>query len=299
MSKITTCITIAFSDQRRASGSFIYLDSEATFDAIESLGFVETTKKPKGSLDRYLEVVLEEDDPRIFEIQKALQDYEMTHYPHRFERRAFNDREYAIRRERVYSREEICQAELLRIAGSERKFAEFAPDHSGEVYVVEISQHLKNKIDFGCSYFHVGVLMSGRLKAALEAEGLAAVKFQEASFDKPPKTDTKRLWQFGSTVRMPACKTQRQDTHGAFVTEDGPPAGNLGYYWDDAGFQPAELVYSRADVEQLPRFDIAMTQEFVGEPFAPYREIIVTQRFREAMEKQGVKTALWAPVHLV
>lgn len=125
------------------------------------------------------------------------------------------------------------------------------------------------------------------------------MKFKEASYEKPRRPGFKSLWQFGSTVRMPACKTRRQDTHGGFVTEDGPPAGNLGYYWDDAGFQPAELVYSRADVEQLPRFDIAMTQEFVGESFAPYREIIVTQRFREAMEKHGVKTALWAPVRLV
>lgn len=299
MPEITIQIVAVFSDQRRALGKYVHIDSEPVFEAIESLGFEETTKNPKGSLDRYLNIAIKEDDPRIFKIQKILEDYGMVHYPHRFERRAFYDREYVIRRERVYSRAEICQAELLRLAGSERKFAEFAPDRSGEVYVVKISQHLKSKIDFGCSYYHVSVLMSAQLKAALESEKLAAVKFKEASYEKPPKPGTKRLWQFGSTVTMPACQTVRQDTHGAFVTEDGPPKGELGYYWDDAGFQPAELVYNRAEVERLPRFDIAMTREFVGEPFAPYREIIVTQRFREAMEKHGVTTAEWAPVRLV
>lgn len=297
--QITIQIVAVFGDQRRALGKYLHIDSEPVFEAIESLGFEETTKNPKGSLDRYLNIAIKEDDPRIFKIQKILEDYGMVHYPHRFERRAFYDREYSVHRERVYSREEICQAELLRLAGSERKFAEFAPDRTGEVYVVEISQHLKNKIDFGRSYYHVSVLMSEKLKTALKATKLAAVKFKEASYEKPRRPGFKSLWQFGSTVRMPACKTRRQDTHGDFVSEDGPPAGKLGYYWDDAGFQPAELVYSRAAVEQLPRFDIAMTQEFVGEPFAPYREIIVTQRFREAMEKHGVKTALWAPVRLV
>ena len=299
MPQITARIVAVFSDQRRASGKYIYIDSEPTFDAIESLGFEETSKTPKGELNRYLDVVLGESDPRISDVQKILADYGMAHYPHGSERRAFNDREYAIRRERVYSRGEICQAELLRLAGSSRKFADFMTDSSGEVYVVEVNQHLKNKIDFGCSYYHVSVLMSEKLKTALKAAKLAAVKFKEASYEKPRRPGFKSLWQFGSTVRMPACKTQRQDTHGGFVNEDGPPAGKLGYYWDDAGFQPAELVYSRADVEQLPHFDIAMTQEFVGEPSAPYREIIVTQRFREAMEKHGVKTALWAPVRLV
>lgn len=230
---------------------------------------------------------------------RILKEHGMVHFPHHFQRRELADKEFVIRRERVYSREEICQAELLRLAGSSRKFADFAPDSSGEIYVVEVNQHLKNKIDFGRSYYHVSVLMSEKLKAALMADKLTAAKFQEASYDKPPKPGFKRLWQFGSTVRMPSCKTQRQDTHGNFVNDDGPPVGSLGYYWDDAGFQPAELVYSRAEIERLPRFDIAMTREFVGEPFAPYREIIVTQRFREAMEKHGIKTAEWAPVRLV
>lgn len=299
MPKIICELWVEDYGQNDSSTGHVYVDSSLLIELLEDLGFQETRKIARGTRGRRVHIYVPEDDSRWSQVQKILKDYGLEWYPHFIDRRAFTDREYVIRRERVYSREEICQAELLRLAGSERKFAEFAPDRSGEVYVVEISQHLKNKIDFGCSYFHVSVLMSEKLSKALKAAKLAVVKFKEASYDKPPKPDTKRLWQFGSTVRMPACKTPRQDTHGGFVTEDGPPAGKLGYYWDDAGIQPAELVYSRADVEQLPHFDIAMTREFVGEPFAPYREIIVTQRFREAMEKHGVKTAQWAPVRLV
>lgn len=299
MPKTTYELWVEDYGQKHCSTGHVYVDSPSLIEFFEELGFEETRKIVRGMRGRRVHIHVSEDDPRWPRVQEILKDYDLEWYPHFIDRRSFTDREYVIRRERVYSREEICQAELLRLAGSQRKFAEFAPDRSGEVYVVELSQHLKSKIDFGCSYYHVSVLMSGRLKDALEAEGLTAVNFKEASYEKPPKPDTKRLWQFGSTVKMPACQTVRQDTHGNFVNDDGPPAGSLGYYWDDAGFQPAELVYNRAEVEQLPPFDIAMTREFVGEPFAPYREIIVTQRFREAMEKHGVKTADWAPVRLI
>jgi len=299
MPTITCEISVHDNGNHWSAGGGIFWDSSAIIESLEDLGFEEQRKIPRGNPGRWVRVRALEKDPRWPLVWRILKDHGLEWFPHFIERRAFNDREYTIRRERVYSREEICQAELLRLAGSQRKFAEFAPDRSGEVYVVELSQHLKSKIDFGCSHYHVSVLMSGRLKDALEAEGLTAVNFKEASYEKPPKPDTKRLWQFGSTVKMPACQTVRQDTHGNFVNDDGPPAGSLGYYWDDAGFQPAELVYNRAEVEQLPPFDIAMTREFVGEPFAPYREIIVTQRFREAMEKHGVKTADWAPVRLI
>ncbi len=299
MPLITIELTVEDYGRIECRGNHVFIASQKVIEDLEDLGFEEKRQIPRGKPGRRVSIRIPEYDSRWSQVREILKDYGLDWYPHFIERRAFNNREYAVQRERVYSREEICQAELLRLAGSSRKFADFMTDSSGEVYVVEVNQHLKNKIDFGCSYYHVSVLMSEKLKAALMKDKLVAAHFKEASYEKPPKPGFKRLWQFGSTVRMPACQTQRQDTHGNFVTEDGPPAGKLGYYWDDAGFQPAELVYSRAEVEQLPPFDIAMTREFVGEPFAPYREIIVTQRFREAMEKHGVKTAEWAPVRLV
>lgn len=243
-------------------------------------------------------VSADEHDSRLAQAFEILKSHGFELYPHSIVNRELAERLFVVRRDRTYAHEEILSAELLRLVGSSKSFAEFRTDESGESFEVEITPRLKNKIDFGCSPYHVGVLMSERLKLRLEAAKLAATNFKPVRYNKPPKPDTKRLWQFESTVPMPVCQTQRQDTNGHFVTENGPPKSG-GYYWDDAGYIPQELVFKREEVQKLAPFDIAMTQEFVGESFAPYREIIVTQHFREAMEKHGVKTAEWAPVRLV
>lgn len=266
-------------------------------EAIEELGFEEVTKTPKGNQGRRLRLISSDNDPRWPQIIQILRDYGMEWYPHYSERRDAADKEYVIHRRRTYTREEICAAELLYIFGAAKPFADFRTDESGDGFLVEVNRRLGNRRDFGNSYYHPAVLMSERLKLLLEGDKLEATGFKPVRYDKPLKPDTKRLWQLESMIRMPTCLTQRQADDGRFVSEAG--LLNVWVNWDDAGYIPAELVFSRSEVQKLPSFDIAMTQELVGSPYSPQREIIVTQRFREAMEKHGVKTAQWVPVRLI
>lgn len=297
MPQITNELIIEDYGEQRSSGRYLFIDSRTVIEQLENIGFEEVRKIPKGSRGRRIAVSIPADDARWQQILNILKAHGMTWYPHYSVESKQTDK-FVFWRYRAYTREEICASELLRITGATKPFADFRTDETGDGFLVEVNRRLNNQRDFGTSYYDTTVLMSERLKLHLEADKLVATNFKPVCYDKPLKPDTKRLWQFESTVRMPACLTLRQADDGSFVTQFGPPKVG-GYYWDDAGYIPAELAFKREDVGKLPLFDIAMTQEFVGQSYASSREIIVTQRFREAMEKHGVKTAEWAPVRLV
>lgn len=283
--------------RRPSTGNHVWIDSWETFGAIQNLGIEETTKNPSETEPSILAVEAPATDERWPHVWMILKEYGLELFPHSIVRREKADQEFVIARRRTYTREEIQAAELLRITGSSKPFADFSTDESGDSFEVEVNRRLNNRRDFGTSYYHTVVLMSERLKLLLEEDRLSAINCKPVRYDKPIKPETKRLWQFESFVRMPLCRTPRQADDGTFVNEPGPL--KIWTCWDDAGYTPAELVFKREEVAMLPSFDIAMTREFVGSPYSPQREIIVTQRFREAMEKHGVKTAEWAPVRLV
>jgi hypothetical protein len=70
-------------------------------------------------------------------------------------------------------------------------------------------------------------------------------------------------------------------------------------WWDDGARDPVTLRYERAKMEALGPFDIAMTNERVGQTEqGAYRQCIVSQRFREVMTRLKVRGVRYVPVEL-
>ena len=140
-----------------------------------------------------------------------------------------------------------------------------------------------------------GLLLGPRLHELLMQSGLAGLDFIPVQYDHPERA-TRQLWQFGHKVVLPGCLLPRQGVHGLDYLE----GDQTGAYWDEGGYEPQELRFHRREVEALGEFDVARTKEKIGINSGHYRaEVIVSQRFREVLEKAGIKTIDYVPVRLV
>ncbi len=107
------------------------------------------------------------------------------------------------------------------------------------------------------------------------------------------------LWRFASSLVLPRSLLRIQDEDGRFTDPDSWPNKTFNSkYWDDDGYGPVELRYRRCDVVPMLPFDVAFTYERMGGGRYSFRELVVSQRFREVMEELGQKDIEYAPVRL-
>lgn len=98
---------------------------------------------------------------------------------------------------------------------------------------------------------------------------------------------------------MPTCLTELIKNNGLTCTEDQE--------WEEFEVRNFEtrydaplLKYSRRDMESIEPFDIALTKERVyGDYYSAYRLVIVSQSFRQLMQKLKIKDLDYTPVELV
>lgn len=157
-------------------------------------------------------------------------------------------------------------------------------------------------------------VVSNRFRKRFEEAGLVGLKLHDITWyfqarwhgwdEVDPIEDPRARQWMGSSVRMPLCLTPRRYTEGpdvgGLVTKKKP--GHRHCY-DSEGLAPSILRFSRAAVEKLGEFDVAVTQErthqtqeYMGpnDP-AEFRDadywlpdLIVSRRFKEWFAHSGL-----------
>lgn len=178
-----------------------------------------------------------------------------------------------------------------------------------EHYIAKADRRLKARWEFGSLGYLPAYAMNTRLKDVLVQQQMKGFHPRVVLFDKPEKA-IKELWQPWSDVVMPRCLLPLKNNIGEPTTPD-----NLAHpieYTDrirDPGrgvhyccgpYRETELCYSATEVVELGDFDIALTQERVGgTKGVAFRELIVSQRFRQVLRREKLCGMEYQPVRLL
>ncbi len=156
----------------------------------------------------------------------------------------------------------------------------------------------KNQVELGQPDVGIGLLCTRGFVDALHDAGIKEARWDEVHYYNPSKV-IKPIGVLSSGIQMPPCLTPRQG-EGGEVWMPGGLQGHTSAYWDDEGYVPPELKFERAALASLGAFDIAITREKTGHPPGYYiHTLVVSQRFREFVEKRKVRNANFVPVKLV
>jgi hypothetical protein len=153
--------------------------------------------------------------------------------------------------------------------------------------------------DYYCRY---GCLANSRaqvvrddLKKVLEKEGLSGLRFNPIQYQwirgGPDGKTLPPHWMLGSTVTMPPTLTPM------VATPEDQDADPIVYPKEYELIWPEELEYDADEVAKLGPFDIAQGRERFYLPCF-WREILVSQRFREVFEKLSIGGCDFQPVRL-
>jgi hypothetical protein len=146
----------------------------------------------------------------------------------------------------------------------------------------EWSQQIGN-VDGWHNYF-----IHPNVRTHFENAGLRLI-YHPLEWDNP-KAAQGTFWEIDTPHTMPDCLTpMSQDELGM-------------RFFEDAGCEPAELRYRRADVATMGGFDAAWTKEEIGVPGEPREgghHLVVSQRFRRACVDYGLDHVDFIPVRLV
>lgn len=146
----------------------------------------------------------------------------------------------------------------------------------------------------------VGYAWPGRLprfvnddfKNELVAENLLGLTFLPVLWDYPKKAKG-NFWQISSDIAMPAC---------LLPVINVPQTRQPWTTYDDGGHFPQELVFRQSEVKAIEPFDVALTSPEEAIHCGPNswtRNVIVSQRFRQVLNKLKVTNAELVPVHFV
>ncbi|MGI8605162.1 MAG: hypothetical protein ACR2OZ_19495 [Verrucomicrobiales bacterium] len=271
------------------------------FKRILELGFPEISQRPLGTIGAFIKVQATEDDPMLRAALDLLA--RAGHFPsdHQIAPLGECDRYFRIRKERKYNKPELDQSEYLCLCATVpwRIIATAWSANPTSDWTVVVDYKQRGQSPLGTFDCFPGILVSEPVKALMEPE-LENVRFVEVQYDKPEAV-TKRLWKFDSERKMPRCLLRRQNMEGELLPKgELMPDPRLGGYWDEGGYIPPELVFNGSEVATIEPFDVAVTQEMVGDRTTLARpEVIVSQRFRELMERKKLKGVTYAPVRLV
>lgn len=294
----------------RPYASSVWLTDLAAVRAVEAMGF-----KDVYGTGRVIEVRAPEDDSRIAEIFSILARFGFFPCKRAAAPVATNQTEFCVRKCRVYSPEEVADAELLRLrskphfqmarenyprGGHEmepeawRKWCYECLGNDDEGWRVMARKGLSKRRHLGGLYTFAAVILSSELKAKLEKSDLKGLNFIPVRYDKSEKAP-RQFWQFGHKMKMPTCLLPRLTQWGEEWKENHLD----GAIWDENGYKPEELRFNRTEVEAMGEFDVATTREKIGEHRGFYRsEIIVTQRFRKVLNEMKINAVDYIPVRL-
>jgi len=203
---------------------------------------------------------------------------------------------YGIIKRRVYTKKDIENADYLRLERRGFNCIAAYKQNSENAYIVRHDNKLKNKTDFGWLDVIFTPFVSSSGKEQLEAFELNGMEFVPAIYEKPEKSP-KKLFQLTSVNTMPSCLLTVQNNNGDIISDDDHSGARI---WNDNGYRLPVLKYNRQEVEVMGEFDIAKTKELIGNMPQQYKHhYIVSQKFRQCLEKMKVKGVDYVPVELV
>lgn len=200
---------------------------------------------------------------------------------------------FGVERWRNYTEEELDDFEYVSISFAKDRIAKFK--RGGEVnvtnedYVIKKGSENKN-VPIGNLFPFRRFSINNDLKESLEKAKVAGLKCE-------PVVNSGSIWKLSSNVHLPSCLTPV--VNGVGDDTDPHSWTELGDKYYDDGYIPANLRFSRKEVEALPNFDFAVTNEITGGNRAQAcRECIVSQKLRGLLKGLNISTVSYAPVIL-
>ncbi len=297
MPTITIEFTIEHALERQPTfATRVNLANLDDFWKIVDLGFPDTMLVKYGNVGGRIKVHTDLADPRLSMVFEILANNGYRPSQRRITTPAACECEFEVIKHRTYSEEEIASSPLLMLKPRPNDaVANWCGGDDDHGWIAEAGKFLKKKLEIGRFNIFPGLLLGSGLHHVLEQSDLVGLEFIPIRYDHPERA-SRQLWQFGHKVVMPRCLLPRQDDDGSDYVDGVSHAA----YWDDGGYLPPELRFVRREVEALGKFDIARTKEKAGNnPPLSRSEVIVSQRFREFLEKAKIKTIEYVPVRLI
>lgn len=277
--------------------STVHLADLADFWKVADLGFDDRMKVGHGNSGGRLKIAVTADDPRLETIFRILEKHGYRPSKRWLVTVAGREHEFQVNRHRTYSESELAAAPMLMLRPrfNQDIMANWCGGDDDHGWIAKADKRLeKKKLEMGHFDSFEAILLGPNLQEMLLKTDLTGLDFIPIQYDHPERA-ARQLWQFGHKVVMPACLLSRQGVDRLDFVE----GERNGAYWDDAGYVPPELQFRRSEVEAMGKFDVARTREKVGFHGGHYRsEVIVSQRFREFLEKTKIKTIEYVPVRL-
>lgn len=282
-------------EQHGFPGGVVYINNLSLFNKILNLGYTDFWLRPtyhnNTILSGGIKIEDEADSSRLNEViglikcETGIEPLPLSYIPH-----DQLESHYCIRYDRNYEKADLDAAPFLRIKISRdsSQLAQASHQKEDESYAVQFDGKQKKACQFGSLYPHACYGVAAALKVHLESAGLTGLGFEPIEII-PPEKAVKPLWKIKSTIRLPRCALPWVHLNGL------PFSGDYSQwsYVDDGGYFPEEFSYFKSDLKLCGEFDVAETMERIsaGGRFR-HREIIVSQRFRQAIEAFPQKSGL-------
>jgi hypothetical protein len=265
----------------------VYVDDQEFYDHL-----TKSLKNPN-IVGRGMHIAEPDGSDDLALILKALKErYGFVPSTHRIVPKARRETEFGLSRVYAYSAKELNQFAYLSIIMVPRQITattigcDEPSFHPGDVTV---EKYRPKKTD------DLGFLFLGPF-AVTEAMKNTLLGAQLRGFANP-KRMADGVWRFGSDIILPKALTRLQNSDGDFVDPDDMTSQDK--HWDGDGYSPIEIAYRRSEFASVGDFDIAYTYERVGMYQSRYfRDVIVSQRLRQMLNKMGHKRIWYAPVRL-
>lgn len=244
---------------------------------------------------------LPEDDPITKSVLNEFGALGLTPCPDKGRKPDYS-REVWLRRFRVFSEQEIAEADFL-IMQPKSRIELTGRTAQGLITIPKYKLEGITRIGRTQSLTTWIILVSYTTRRALEKAGLSHMVFRPTQLLdfvergsqelRPiPWDDHGEPWhQLQSDVSMPPVSAPTYTIYGN--GQRVPPDSPTATFFKEDGYNDAVLYYEKASVHNLGPFDIALTHERLGGE--DYRLPIVSQRFRECVMKLGLECT-WRPI---
>ena len=295
--KAQSCFRITYGEKNgRSIASNLRIESQSLKVAMEDSGYVFDTLGL--GENKYYSCLIEEPEgsEKLELLISLLKANGLQRCHHMILPRVLCKTHFVVRYIRRFTKKDLDTAEYLRINVKGSQCIADWQETTEEGYKLQRNTRLKNALDFGW-LDHIAVpYVSDAGRRQLESESLSGVLFKSALFDEPEKV-SKKLFELTSSVIMPSCLLSIQNSYGDIVDNHYKEGERI---WNDKGYTQPILKYNRSEVETMGAFDIAKTKEFIGGGKSHYKhQYIISQKFRQSLEKMKVKGVEYVPVELV
>ncbi len=292
--------SISFDARESQEATSIGISTRTLEDILEFSQIIELPCKVqtyKGNTTAVMEVCRDQHDKRLHKLLESIEvKYGFRPCPRRIVPRGDSATVFGVRRWRTYSDDEQKSANWLSIDFVDARIGEHL---RGTIEQADADQYVANprkvnkNVNLGFLSPFPRIAASDALKLHLESLSMHSLRFE------PIVNLEGVLWKLSSEVVMPRSLVPLQDQLGADVAADIWTDQWATKYFDDGGCSPVELKYRRAEIDDLPPFDIAVTHEREGMRFSAQRLLVVTQRFRAALAAFKIKGVRYTPVRVV